>query len=551
MNSLNDDEYYVRVGENPSKRKLQGLIYHRFFKAVKSPARILCMPGASCWDIEYMLAHYAHKVSVIHAVEFNKGAADIIRARFSGDARVSVFAGTVLEFIAECSYKIDLAYLDYTSNFNLHVEFDLHMLFTRKLMNTHGRIVVSTWAAHETSDFRIRYAAHIAEAGWEPPAAEARCVAFNAFVLAHGRHIRTRPPSWYRYRTGAAHMYTADMVVCGTGFDALRTYATRYVAKDGSVHNYTGKYFRPLTEERGKTEAWEHPKVETVVAKNFRGMRISPQRRLAAAVAIIHKFRVEHKRTPSIAETGLKPVLHNRAIRASDACPRVRATPEQLLAEAVRVRAAHGYVDWQVLGDAHLSSRIYPKTALREQVQAMIVEDTGHANTGLAYRKYPAYFERLRMVYECLQQREHLDAAHRTFMRGAPWAELSRVYHRYLVVIHPARVKLGLEKAPVVAVIATPMPHGKVGKVRDCNGNARRQRLMLHIFNNDTWDINSAADASGFSARGITAAIVDLAKRGALGSHLPAIMQRLLVIAPPRNTRSAALRLIGVHALAA
>ena len=365
---------YGPAGPNLAKRVQQRKVLGRILRASRAqrplgtPFRVLCLPGAACWDTDFFLGF--DFVTEAVALERDSEVAAVLRARYADpESRVVVVEASVGAFLVEETVPFDLVYLDYFSNFNFGVEADLKLIFRRRLLNPGGKCVVNFLAARESEQVQLRnrllYEDLSARIGGEPWAeldpSRQRRAAFNALIssLRHahaheppegdvegGSQVRRRgrrtyarctAPQWSSYPTVSASMLTASFTCNG--------YARR-----------AGSYVEVNALDRwlARTPVEEHRPRSLNGVTRMKGMATAAEWWRAR----IKAFYEKNHYTPACHEIHKRSVNGwNDHVRAVGLCPRKNATREEICQELLRIAAREGHVTWTLARKAKLTGR--------------------------------------------------------------------------------------------------------------------------------------------------------------------------------------------------
>lgn len=189
-------QYKQRHRRNNDKRSVQvkslAMALRKFDDQGGKDARVLCMPGKSCWDIEYFKSK--DLVSEIVAIEKDDKTFELIKSKH-GD--VEIHHSSTSSFFS--SYKgksFDIIYLDYYSCFTYSVEQDLLLIFENKIVSDKGTIVINFFAGRESENEQIRFKRHFdnlmrimdQELDWDSLEGNLKRVnAFNGFIVKYRR----------------------------------------------------------------------------------------------------------------------------------------------------------------------------------------------------------------------------------------------------------------------------------------------------------------------------------------------------------------------------
>lgn len=354
--------------ENLSKRSLQRRVLGRILRNASQrhggrEYRVLCLPGATCWDVDFFLAFPV--VTSIVALDRDPDVAAVIRARYKGNERVDVVECTSTEYFQTAQAPFSLIYLDYFSNFNHAVEWDLRLVFRRRLLEEKGKYVINILGAREVESDQARHMAlfenlddrHPCGERWDDLSPERRrCIAYNALVAGY-RYTPIRPtvqqghpdrlyamttaPAWHKYKTASAYMYTAHFT--------LNSYSRK--RGGGAIELAMDCWFA-----RGKHEPREVIATHlAALTKSKAGHDRSYDDYYKAA---IRSFYDKHHYSPTPKDIGKQYVHGWRGlVRAAGLCPRVGATRDEIVAEVERIGAREGFVTWELLQKAKISRR--------------------------------------------------------------------------------------------------------------------------------------------------------------------------------------------------
>lgn len=220
-------KYKERHQRNLSKRSVQRKSLSEALLRLdyqgKSDARVLCMPGKSCWDIDYFKSKSL--VSEIVALEKDSATVEVIKEKH-GDVEVH-HATTASFFSGYKGESFDIIYLDYYSCFTYSVEQDLLLILENKIVSDMGSVVINFFGGREPETDQIRFKRHFnnlmrlmdQDVGWDSLSGNLKRVnAFNGFLLKYRRlplfpykenKLKKRKPEyclctrpiWYSYKT--------------------------------------------------------------------------------------------------------------------------------------------------------------------------------------------------------------------------------------------------------------------------------------------------------------------------------------------------------------
>lgn len=347
---------------NISKRKLQTIVLHRasqnLSRYVKNQ-RVLCLPGQSGWDLDYFRVN-KHVVEIV-GLEEDKEIYGKLCKRYKNVGKIDLQNLKTSEFLVSTDKKFDIIYLDYFSNLNTTVRFDIETILERQALNKWGKCIVNFYGARETitdqyvneklyKDACLFFNQPMKHLG-NPEML--RCAAFNALVIQCRRKYKLRCSSvaWKKYLTqnNNAHMYT--------GWFSINSYGSR--SDSSAVRVSPDNWF--LTGEYGS--------IPLVRAKNFAGVMGALARRGLTGqarkhwMAKIQKFYNEHHYTPHPKEIGTTKLAHSGGkwagyIRELGLCPRIKATEKELIEEIRRIELRDGQVTYEGLQRAMISRRL-------------------------------------------------------------------------------------------------------------------------------------------------------------------------------------------------
>ena len=361
-------QYKQRHRRNNDKRSVQlkslAMALRRFDHQGGEDARVLCMPGKSCWDIEYFKSK--DLVSEIVAIEKDEKTFELIK-RKHGD--VEVHHSSTSSFFS--SYKgksFDIIYLDYYSCFTYSVEQDLLLIFENKIVSDDGTVIVNFFAGREPEHEQIRFKRHFdnlmrimdQELDWESLEGNLKRVnAFNGFIVKYRRlplfpfkenkkkkgkveYCLCTRPHWFSYKTlsGKHDMLTgvfkvsyrnrttvienADWTVKGEKPFSATVNHKRYISKVSSRTSYA------------VSNADRDQNIEEQILYLYENNHYTPKRADL-------KFSVSaRKYNDIILKLGLLRTGH------------VRHTDKEILAELRRINAREGCVNYEHLQRAKL-----------------------------------------------------------------------------------------------------------------------------------------------------------------------------------------------------
>ena len=351
---------YVKT--NVSKRALQRFVLGRILRHPhnKKPMTVVCMPGASCWDVKYFASF--SRVEKIIAVEREPDVAKQIEAKIKKLPQVELYNGSITKFLDTYKQGVDLLYLDYCSNLNIRVLHDLHLIFRNQILPIGGKCVVNFFGAREAEDDWIAMRRHFDDLAervspgceWDSfKADQKRCIAFNSLIasfrftplrplpVGHTERLycTTTAPLWHRYATVGGSMLT--------GYFGINTYGRRvnmgavqltpdcwYVRGQWSIKDFKRTNLTGISKTEGKQAVRDEYKKK------------------------ILNFYERHHYTPTSKEIGHKNIRGFREIiREIGLCPRSGATLDEVKAEILRIYQRHGIVRWSDLKKAHLTKR--------------------------------------------------------------------------------------------------------------------------------------------------------------------------------------------------
>ena len=362
----------ITWGVNPAKRSMQRFVLGRILRHPhnKGPYTVLCMPGETCWDVDYFSSF--DRVARVIVIERDPEVAAIIRNKTEGNHKVEIYEESVSTFLMNTPDKIDILYLDYYSNLNLSVLQDIRLIFQREIVPLGGKIVVGFLGARETPSAQVGqqllfdHLNSYAPCGEEWDAIEAdrrRCIAFNALVASHRTqrspmapkgeyachnktfnesgmaYTTTTGPLWHRYKTETASMLTGVFSINrrtktsspGTVRAAMDVW---YVRNNWRIRDWRRQNMSGL----GKTEGSEF-------------VRLQYKKEIL-------RFYEKHHYTPTIKQLSRTMVRDWRGIiREVGLCPRSGASLSEIQAELQRIVEREGVITWKLLKIAHLTKR--------------------------------------------------------------------------------------------------------------------------------------------------------------------------------------------------
>ena len=362
-------QYKQRHRRNNDKRSVQfkslAMALRRFDDQGGKEARVLCMPGKSCWDIEYFKSK--DLVSEIVAIEKDEKTFELIKSKH-GD--VEVHHSSTSSFFS--SYKgksFDIIYLDYYSCFTYSVEQDLLLIFENKIVSDKGTVVVNFFAGREPEHEQIRFKRHFdnlmrimdQELDWDSLEGNLKRVnAFNGFIVKYRRlplfpfkenkkkkgkieYCLCSRPYWFSYKTlsGKHDMLTGVFKV------SYRSRTTKiedfdWTVKGEKTFSATGNHQRYISKVSSRTSY--------SVSNSDRDQNIEAQ--------ILHLYEKNHY-TPKRADLKFSVsasqyndiILKLGLLRPGGG---VRHTDADLLEELRRINAREGCVNYEHLQRANI-----------------------------------------------------------------------------------------------------------------------------------------------------------------------------------------------------
>jgi hypothetical protein len=400
---------------NPSKRSLQRFLFGRILRHPHEtgPITVACMPGESCWDIQFFLQY--DRVQRIIAIERDPEVAAVIREKVGDDDRVEVFEGSTTKFLGTTSERFDLLYLDYYSNLNLSVMTDLRLVFRRCLLNEKAKCVVTFLGARESESDQAAQQALFEDLDAYHPTGEAwdtieahrrRCLAFTGLVAQYrwtpvraakpGDRIyaATCAPKWFSYPTAETGV---SMLV---GYFTLRKYHSPNPGV-GTIHYSPDNW---LLRGKNVIQRWER--------KNFSGMAMVEGPGFVREVwkRRILDFYEKNHYTPGVKEIGRGYIRDWTAlVREAGLCPRSGATIEDIKAEVQRIYDRKGSVSWTDLYRAKLAKRSALRTYSTDSKTALgrLLDEMGLLHQVRSKGRMAEDFRIIGLLEEWI---DHLDA---------------------------------------------------------------------------------------------------------------------------------------------
>lgn len=361
---------FASVGDNPHKRKMQN---HMFAVSLRNYRRrragdllrVLCLPGQDAWDIEYF--RNEPNLEKVVGLEFDSEIAGELSRRYSDDPRVEIRHTTTTEYLYETTEDFDYVYLDYFSNLNLSVFYDLDLVFSNKVVRPRGKLIVSFFAARETSRdivVQSRYCRdlyrHLGHS-WEPNLsadkrrilalhgylAEVRRQKQNPLSLSLGFYVAAKCPIWYSHATETAKMLTAYVGVTSYSSNAMQrksgwaSVASRWMMTDK-------KYF-PRHYEDGHLLSVTKSRANKGKSYTYRGIWIK------RILAFYEKYKyAPHSVDMTVTWDGVKINKFRQMVIDAGLCPRQRPTRDQIKSEILRIHEREGYVSLPLLRAAKI-----------------------------------------------------------------------------------------------------------------------------------------------------------------------------------------------------
>jgi|GEM_PF-6682790 len=345
---------------NIHKRKLQTLVLGRAIgnlSRYRKNLNILCLPGEQGWDIEFFDTYKA--VDEIVCLEEDSLIYNRIAGRYRSKKGVTILNMKTSEFLATTEKKFDVIYIDYFSNLSSVVRFDLEMIFDRRIIRPGGKCVVNLYGSRESLSDKYanikNYIDACATYGQTPDLNNnqglfrARC--FNAHMINCKRKYRVNcsSPSWLKYRSGKAFMYT--------GWFTVNSYKSKNRRCSGAVKISPHLWFMD-----GKCA-----NIKEVRAKGTYGVMQALHRRGLIETknnhykALIQKFYNDNHRTPTCKDLGVPKGRirgFTRMVRELGLCPPSKATESDILNELKRIASREGRIDFALLKKAKISRRL-------------------------------------------------------------------------------------------------------------------------------------------------------------------------------------------------
>lgn len=318
---------------------------------------ILCFPGIEAWDFEFF--KHQKYVKSITGLEDNTEIFNKVKKQYLKESNINLLNIKSSEFLATTDQNFDVIYLDYFSNLNNVVRFDVETILERKILNKYGKLIINLYGARESiTDQYMNRKIYLDQclAYNRRPREDTeldRTRAFNSLIMKCRKiyGVNFCCPSWAKYRSNNAYMYTAWLSCNGYRSSSTRGRDT------GAVRAVPQFWFM---EDR-------YAKIKEFKTNSMAGVGVSLARRgLKNSIrnhykALLQKFYKEHGYTPSCLElTGKKGRVPGWTglIREVGLCPRVYAKEEDLVDEMLRIEKRDGFVTSAALKNAKIFRKL-------------------------------------------------------------------------------------------------------------------------------------------------------------------------------------------------